>query len=1116
MTGHTQSNHRTTSASLADGTVISVNDHVYMASEFIGESYYIGRVMEFGKQIKGKPLQVRIGWFYRPKDVMARRNFDPRLLIATMHSDMNPLTSIRGRCTVTHQAYIKDLDAYKKKPDHFYYNQLFDRYIHRFYDVLPVESVRNLPAKVAEELTRRYQYIVVETGTASEYTDAHRVCLICKRWCASGEALKCIMCQGFHHMLCINPPMLRKPSKGFAFQCALCTKLAMDSASSSPSALKQSSAANNSGASSGQNSPRGSPKQKSATTLTVIPPSRNSSTHRNDSKSLLASAPSTSQDQKMSHMWPFRYFGTHADIDDIFDPDDRVYPRASSRVGLRYQAVVVKWDGPGQILVTSTIFDDPQNNLLKGRTKKGGRGGRPPSNKLRVPEDETQSRAHSASLEGTTDGLDTPQAPSSPARSGLGIDDGSVHLERGGEDTASLQYFKPNHISDEYVADYMSRVKELSLPLPSHSADLIDRALAALQKSGFDADKALKEMAAVQKRDFDIVDWTPKEIEAFEEGIRLYGHELFAIKKKVETRSMKDVVRFFYQWKKTERYQPVYSVFTKINKPNKKFKSVGRAAVMSPVVELGSRSKANGESAPDNILDRDCVILPTADNANKFECIHCGTTSTTMWRKAPGEVDRQKKFPRVYCNDCGSDWVRYVTLPSLTDTLKESKKNKKDKDKEKEKEKEKDIPVKGQVNGSGKPSPIVVVSEPVPGVKRKRVEPKSMVSKKIKEQSREPSKSPSPDPEVPCAVCDSLATPGSQMLNCQTCRLAVHPDCYGAASTVPSRKWNCDTCLNSQNPTCSTTYNCVLCTKTSDNQPQALKRTTGHNWAHILCAVWISETNFVDVDALSPIESIGRIRPERWRQTCSICKQKAGACITCGEGCKKAFHVTCARDAGYKIAFEMQPTKNVKGGLMVPMVWCPNHDLTSRKVIQIRDQPDALTDRNALQTYVHYYKQCDNSIPSAMRKSRLLMALNPGIGASTPSAWQQNHGLNGRRTSHGGYGVKARTSSHQSMEESCRRCAATTSPIWWKDRTNNHVNGFGQEKDSRSARQNGPHFTSPPSQPPLNGNHHIKLESQDGNRNGGSASTSNHHSQQQESLLICHACYWDTKPFATG
>ena len=45
--------------------------------------------------------------------------------------------------------------------------------------------------------------------------------------------------------------------------------------------------------------------------------------------------------------------------------------------------------------------------------------------------------------------------------------------------------------------------------------------------------------------------------------------------------------------------------------------------------------------------------------------------------------------------------------------------------------------VKGQTNGNGKPSPVVVVSEPsTPGVKRKRSEPKSATTKRIKEQVR--------------------------------------------------------------------------------------------------------------------------------------------------------------------------------------------------------------------------------------------------------------------------------------------------------------------------------------------------------------------------------------------
>ncbi|KAF9436937.1 putative PHD type zinc finger protein with BAH domain-containing protein [Entomortierella beljakovae] len=979
--------------------------------------------MEFGKQIKGKPLQVRIGWFYRPKDVMARRNHDPRLLVATMHSDMNSISSIRGRCVVTQQSYIKDLDAYKKKPDHFYYNQLFDRYIHRFYDVLPVESVRNLPADVAEELSRRYQYIVVEAGTASEYTDAHR--------------------------------------------CALCTKLAMESSSSpplpsSPSPKQSSSVANNSTTSSGQNSPtpRGSPKHKSAATLAIAPTNNsNGTTSQDDNKagSTKLTAPTTPQDQKMSHMWPFRYFGTHADIQDIFDPDDRVYPRASSRVGARYQAVVVKWDGPGQILVTSTIFDDPQNSVLKNRSRKGGRGGRP-SQKQRLLDAETSessSRAQSTSLDTPASGADTPVAPTSPSRSGPA--DENAYVERGGDETVSLLYSKPSNISEEFVADYMNRVKKLSLPLPIHSADLIDKALLTLQQNDFDAERALKEIAKVEKQDFDIIDWTPKEIEAFEEGIRIYGHELFAIKKKVETRSMKDIVRFFYQWKKTERYQPVYSVFTKINKPNKKFKAVGRGSFLTPALDVGNRVKGGIDPEQEKVLDHDSIILPTAENSGKFECTHCGATTTTVWRRAPGEVDLQKKYPKVFCNECGTDWVRYVTLPPLVDSQKESKKVKgkdkdkdKDKDKEKEKEKEKDTAVKGLANGNSKSTQSALDS--ANGVKRKRTDTKGGSGKKVKEQD----------------------------------------------------------------------YNCVLCTKSLEDGPQALKKTTGNNWAHILCAVWIPETTFVDTETLSPIESIGKIRQERWKQSCSICKQKSGACVSCGEGCKKAFHVTCARDSGYQIAFEMQPTKNVKGGLMVPMIWCPNHDLSTRKVIQIRDQPDAMTDKNALQTYVHYYKQCDKSIPSAMRKSRLLMALNPSIGSSPfSSATYQSYHV--RRPSQGGYG--SRNTSSKSLirsepQEICKICSITASPMWWEDKEGQEKNETQQLHAENNINSNNTvghsPLTPPPTQPLSNFSAvSVKLEDHDNNHyeHKSLVASSEQHDEHSSSLL-CHACYWDTKPTA--
>ena len=56
-----------------------------------------------------------------------------------------------------------------------------------------------------------------------------------------------------------------------------------------------------------------------------------------------------------------------------------------------------------------------------------------------------------------------------------------------------------------------------------------------------------------------------------------------------------------------------------------------------------------------------------------------------MWRRAPGEVDLQKKTPRVFCYDCGDEWVLYIALPPLAELQKEGKKLKnKDKDKDKD------------------------------------------------------------------------------------------------------------------------------------------------------------------------------------------------------------------------------------------------------------------------------------------------------------------------------------------------------------------------------------------------------------------------------------------------
>ena len=114
--------------------------------------------------------------------------------------------------------------------------------------------------------------------------------------------------------------------------------------------------------------------------------------------------------------------------------------------------------------------------------------------------------------------------------------------------------------------------------------------------------------------------------------------------------------------------------FFQLHKHSKKFKSVGRGSVTSPVLEASNRPRSGNETEQERALDHDSIILSTEKNIGKFECAHCGAPNSPIWRRTPGEVDLQKELPKVYCCDCGNDWVRYVALPMLADSQKESKK----------------------------------------------------------------------------------------------------------------------------------------------------------------------------------------------------------------------------------------------------------------------------------------------------------------------------------------------------------------------------------------------------------------------------------------------------------
>ena len=131
-----------------------------------------------------KPLEsLRLNWYYRPKDIGRNVN-DTRQVFASMHTDANPLTAIRGKCEIKHKNHVENLDAFRATKDCFYFEKLYDRYIHRYYDVVPVKSVINIPANVKKVLTERWLYILAEPARAKEYVTPSKSCKRCKGYCS--------------------------------------------------------------------------------------------------------------------------------------------------------------------------------------------------------------------------------------------------------------------------------------------------------------------------------------------------------------------------------------------------------------------------------------------------------------------------------------------------------------------------------------------------------------------------------------------------------------------------------------------------------------------------------------------------------------------------------------------------------------------------------------------------------------------------------------------------------------------------------------------------------------------------------------------------------------------
>ncbi|KAM0332358.1 hypothetical protein ACHAQA_002635 [Verticillium albo-atrum] len=1070
-----------------DGTVLRQNDTVYLVCEPAGEPYYLGRIMEFlhAQNDKSKPVDaLRLNWFYRQKDMGKPKGNDTRHVWATMHSDISPLTALRGKCTIRHKAEIPHLHEYKKTPDSFWFEKLYDRYIQKNYDLIPTGKIVNVPEKVKKVLDECWKFVIVEQGRGKELTSAVKLCKRCIGYCASNDSVDCAVCKQTYHMNCVRPPLLKKPSRGFAWSCAACSRAQERKleARHTPSHTDPHGDADEDevydddddemqGADTGRTSPADDD---------------NSHPH------------ATEEQIHQASLWPWRYLGMHCKPEDALDFDDRIYPRASTRIGPRHQATVLPW--PGQ----------PVQYMKPLEVKKSGK------------KDSKMTKEAFANYE--TEKARREKLPKWYQDEPAGyVARGEDPDENDKNSTATLLFAPPATDDDDEVANtkldkYMAKAEKMAPRLPprAKTTNLLDVASQAYFHNNYSEEQALEDLATTEKKAYKEPELTAAEQRKFEEAVGKYGSELQLVTRHVKTVPYGMIVRYYYTWKKSKAGKQIWGNFQ--NRAAKKELKRAEAAATKLQDDIA-------DDADDSAYDVD-----KADTQRKsFVCKFCHTKNSRQWRRAPihatsavdnggknNQKDKGSQAVQALCRRCAELWRRYAiqwedleeVARKVTQAGGKAWKKKQDEEFLKELMSANDSlfshvtpePVNTPTsapaisNGAhpsepprkklkGMPEKDVdpaasdsSVAQPLPKKREKLAVEKKLVAEKALAPAPPPAPVIPKAKVMPCAICDQLEPLGDQHLSCKECRMTVHRNCYGVTDNRITGKWTCDMCMNDKNPQVSTQYKCVLCPvdvrehdfveppkvvsthkkrtekekerervereqaqKAADyhrkkqeetNRPvnprEPLKRTYDNNWVHITCATWTPEIKFGTAKALGPAE----------------------------------VHVECARLDGYLLGFDISPVKgsrrdqhnivtiNGESGAMSATVWCPEHVPTKTIVHRMHDIVND-NGQNALQLYVQSCKQADLTLTGTVRKANLIAGAAKA-GITLPVV--QRRGSTTASALNGVHPLEDSPPAQKSGEKVCITCGVDVSPKWWpiessdeKELANGHFGTLGAE-----------------------------------------------------------------------
>lgn len=191
---------------------------------------------------------------------------------------------------------------------------------------------------------------------------------MCHEWAPTAESVRCDTCRKFFHMRCLSPPLASKPAKGYSWNCAPCAK-------QHDEMVEEEGVGGGGLDAPGSNMDSLGPRSTQPTRR-----KRNRSHILGDvyepvSETVLSN-PIDRDGLRCFQGWPYRYFGEHTSAMDVLDAHDSIYPRAVTRQGPKFQAVVPSWESQqhqnqGHQTSAMDLSNSRTNNPEKAATMRG-------------------------------------------------------------------------------------------------------------------------------------------------------------------------------------------------------------------------------------------------------------------------------------------------------------------------------------------------------------------------------------------------------------------------------------------------------------------------------------------------------------------------------------------------------------------------------------------------------------------------------------------------------------------------------------------------------------------------------------------------------------------------